>query len=799
MMHSLQRLWQKPALQGHIGRRMAILIIAFSSAVTLLLSAAQLFSEYRDLRRGLDQQLNEISVQVGTISASAWAFDESQILAALDGIRRLPNIEKATVKLTDTDQVWSVGQIEAQATISRRYPLIAGTSPAEIGSLDVVASLDSVNEQILLHAISILLSNGLKTACVALFMLYLFRRMISLRLAELTRKVRNLGPLLLQSDAALASGPSAVPPTLDEIAAVDWLVERTGEALSRAIKSREAAQAETHASEERFRLLVEQAPEAIFVYDVDNACLVDANPVAEKLLGMSRDELFSEDINRFYSPIQPDGLATKASRQDSIRRAMAGEVINTERKIVTAQGESRICEMVLVRLPTAHGRLLRASLIDITERKQAETNVVNLNLRLQGLLDSAIEVSIIATDPEGSITTFNRGAERLLGYGAEEMLGKSPATFHRESEVKQRARELTRQLGRPISGFETFVAAVREGGSDMRNWTYVRKDGSTLRVSLVVNAVFDQVGQVIGFMGIARDISEQLAAEAKQLRLTIGLDNLVKQRTQALEAALDDLHATQGKLVEAEKLASLGSIVSAIAHELNTPIGNCVTVSSSLHQKTIEFEAQLSSGQLRRSSLDAYLAATREAMALLERGLARSAALVERFKLIAVDQSGYSRRQFELTHLMGSIEALLTERLGTTPYQLRVSLEASLVMDSYPQVIEQVLASFVENSIVHGFAGRDSGTITIRLNSDNGWVFLHFADDGQGMTEHTRKHVFDPFFTTQLGKGGSGLGMYICYNLVTRLLGGTIDVTSEPGQGCRFTIAMPQHGPILTN
>ncbi|KAF0864724.1 PAS domain S-box protein [Pseudomonas sp. LD120] len=146
---------------------------------------------------------------------------------------------------------------------------------------------------------------------------------------------------------------------------------------------------------------------------------------------------------------------------------------------------------------------------DITEMRAQQDETHRTSAQLQAILDSATGVSVIATTPDGLITLFNRGAQRLLGYTAEEMVGiQTPALIHLSDEVGQRGRELSQQVGREISGFEVFVHLARQGEPETRQWTYVHKDGTQRRVNLTVSAIFDRQRTLSGFLGTASDISE---------------------------------------------------------------------------------------------------------------------------------------------------------------------------------------------------------------------------------------------------------------------------------------------------
>lgn len=168
----------------------------------------------------------------------------------------------------------------------------------------------------------------------------------------------------------------------------------------------------------------------------------------------------------------------------------------------------------------ADGKTL-ADLAAMTERELNLAEVSELQKQLltattlqRAILDGA-NYSIISTDPEGVILSFNHAAERMLGYSAGELVGRlTPATFHDPDEVVHRAADLTRELGRPITpGFEVFVAKARAGRPDENEWTYIHKDGTRFPVSLSVTALFDPAGAVMGFLGIGYDITERRRAE----------------------------------------------------------------------------------------------------------------------------------------------------------------------------------------------------------------------------------------------------------------------------------------------
>ncbi|KAB2921421.1 MAG: HAMP domain-containing histidine kinase, partial [Candidatus Contendobacter sp.] len=257
-----------------------------------------------------------------------------------------------------------------------------------------------------------------------------------------------------------------------------------------------------------------------------------------------------------------------------------------------------------------------------------------------------------------------------------------------------------------------------------------------------------------------------------------------------------DLRQAMAQLIQTEKLAALGSLVAGVAHELNTPLGNARAVAGALGEDLRAFAAAVDAGALRRSRVDAFLHRGREAVELLERNTARAADLIGHFKQVAVDQTSARRRRFDLRQTVEELLVTLRPQFKRTAHRIALDIPPGLELDSYPGPLEQVLANLVGNSLAHGFAGRDTGAIRIRAAAlDAGRVRLDYADDGIGVPETIQNRIFDPFFTTKLGSGGSGLGLYIVYNLVTGVLGGTIRVHSAPQAGTTFTLTLPRSAP----
>lgn len=301
------------------------------------------------------------------------------------------------------------------------------------------------------------------------------------------------------------------------------------------------------------------------------------------------------------------------------------------------------------------------------------------------------------------------------------------------------------------------------------------------------------------FNAMAQAIEERIVelekSRAEVETLNISLEQRVIERTSELATALSKLKKTQNELVQSEKLAGLGSIVAAVAHELNTPIGNALTVATSFADKSREFDKQLEEG-LKRSSLNAFRDDIHAAVDLIERNLGKASELITSFKHVAIDQASSKRREFDLKITLGEVLSTIRPTFKKSGHVLEEDLQAGIAMDSFPGPLGQIITNFVNNALLHAFADIDRGVMKLGCALlDEHHVEIIFSDNGNGMSEDVKNQIFDPFFTTQLGTGGSGLGMHIVHNMVTGLLGGEINVSSTQGEGTVFRVVLPLVAP----
>lgn len=317
-------------------------------------------------------------------------------------------------------------------------------------------------------------------------------------------------------------------------------------------------------------------------------------------------------------------------------------------------------------------------------------------------------------------------------------------------------------------------------------WALTRLSQGDTELTIPGEDRHDELGELSAAMREFRD----------KLRDRQRLQALEAERTRELLATLDKLQRTQDELVRTEKLAALGRMVAGIAHEVNTPLGNGLTVATTLSEKVGEFRVILDGKELRRSVLRDYSEMFETAQRLLVTNLTRAAELISSFKRVAVDQTSEVRRVYDLRVVCNEVTTMLWPTYKKSGNRIDVEIPEGIAMTGYPGALGQVLTNLVDNAMMHAFPNDRSGTVRIEAGRDSGdCIWMTVADDGKGISENDLPRIFDPFFTTRLGDGGSGLGLHIVYALVTRVLAGHIEVASAPGRGTCFSLRLPLAAP----
>ncbi len=270
------------------------------------------------------------------------------------------------------------------------------------------------------------------------------------------------------------------------------------------------------------------------------------------------------------------------------------------------------------------------------------------------------------------------------------------------------------------------------------------------------------------------------------------LEQKINERTDTLQNALRNLNHTQAKLIESEKLASLGRLVSGLAHEINTPLGVAVTSASHCANELKRVQQLYRADQLNEQEFAQFLESIDDGLGLINNNLNRAATLVQNFKLSGAIHTANEEEQFELRDCIELTLKSLQPLLKTNQVTCQLDADNTIQINSYPGAIAQIITNLITNSIHHAFANTREKNIRIQLNETAEQVEIHYADNGCGIADNIRQKIFEPFFTTARRTGGSGLGLSIVYNLVTQKLGGDIVIDEDQGGGAKFSLTLPK-------
>ncbi|EKP0239091.1 TPA: PAS domain S-box protein [Aeromonas salmonicida] len=400
------------------------------------------------------------------------------------------------------------------------------------------------------------------------------------------------------------------------------------------------------------------------------------------------------------------------------------------------------------------------------------------------LINSANMV-ICCMEPDLNIASINPAAILLTGYHQQEILQHNWLDLFVSQEQRE---DLTLTLADHGAIEDKEVIMHDQQGNELvLQWTF---------------APFYEGPNLKYLIGFGYDITRLKKVEREIIQLNELLEGKVVERTRSLSdannqlgKAYDDLKQAQQTLVESEKMASLGSLVAGVAHEINTPIGISVTASSYLQERVADFKLHIDSKQLSRSYLNEFTVNLDESMQLLQSNLRRASELIASFKQVAVDQSSEARYNFSLADNLHQVVVSLGHKLKKAQCEVDIQCDPKLSIFSFPGSFAQIYSNLILNSINHGFDNWDKPKkITIKVEQEGEELLINYSDNGRGIPTEILPRIFDPFVTSKRGQGGSGLGTHIIYNLVVQLLKGRISCVSEPGNGAQFHIRLPiQH------
>jgi signal transduction histidine kinase len=332
-----------------------------------------------------------------------------------------------------------------------------------------------------------------------------------------------------------------------------------------------------------------------------------------------------------------------------------------------------------------------------------------------------------------------------------------------------------------------------EANQDTEQWILVSLLPSA-SISILNRDVWLLIGPLAFAMLLAGLVVVVLLSRAEAARdramhvLAVRSDELA-QRNLELNDAMEVLHRTQSALVQAEKLSSLGILVAGVAHELNTPIGAASVAASALKSDAEKAVGVLETIQDR--DVQRFIKRSGPGLRIVQTNLERLAQFTRAFKKLASDRASTERRGFDLAELLKEVVLVLGPRLKGTPHEVIQDVPPRFMLDSYPGPISQILQNLIENALIHAFAPGVNGQVKVAAwRQEGGLVCIEVTDNGCGMDEQQKALIFDPFYTTKRGRGGTGLGLHITHQLTVNVLGGRIEVHSVPGEGTRFRLEL---------
>jgi PAS domain S-box-containing protein len=576
---------------------------------------------------------------------------------------------------------------------------------------------------------------------------------------------------------ALAGGEKGTSIPATEVNNEIGDIARAAEVFRRSLVDADAAReaairalAEQRLAEESYRKLFEGSVDGIYV-TTPGGEILNANPALARMMLYGSPEQLIRGINDISQGVYVDPRA-RVQYQELMQRD--GMVREFEYQVRRRDGSILWLSDSATAVRDEGGAILRyeGTVRDITDQRRAEEAIAEGRRLLQLVIDTVPAV-INVKNKQLHYMLMNRYMAGIFGIEPTEAIGRTTSDLmsrygaQKTDENDRRVLATGRELG-------FYEEEYRDSSDNLRHW--------------LVNKLplLDADGHVESIVTVALDIGERKRGEQE-----------MREAKDAAEAALRNLRETQNSLIEAEKLAALGRLVAGVAHEVNNPVGISLTVASSLERKTALFAAEVARGDLRRSSLNDFLDASRDASSQLVANLNRAAELINSFKQVAADRNYSDQRSFDLGDLTEQVVLSLRPGLRKHRLTLNVECEPNLTMNSYPGPYGQVLTNLFLNSVAHAFPDGRAGTVDIKVRAaGNDYVEIIFADDGCGMSLDVRRRAFDPFFTTRRDQGGTGLGLHIVYSIVTNRMGGRLDLDSEPGRGTRVQIVLPRVAPL---
>lgn len=409
---------------------------------------------------------------------------------------------------------------------------------------------------------------------------------------------------------------------------------------------------------------------------------------------------------------------------------------------------------------------------------KAEKKRIITEIKFKAVFDNSNQLWGVL-DAEGKVIDANYASMQLIDESIEEIRGQYYWNTNWWNLAKTERNKLEQAFEMAEKGgFKRFEAAHDD------------KDGKEHLIDFSVKAVKNENGAISFYIVEGRDVTTYKMQEMEIKKLNEELETRVKERTAQLQESISKLTNTQKMLVKSETMASLGSMVAGVAHEINTPIGISLSLSSFENEQAKKLKEKYENDEMTKQDFESYLNKNIESTAIMMNSLKRASELVRSFKMVAVDTSSYAKREFKVKKYIQEILLGLHNFMKAKKVDIDLQIDEELSIFSFPGIFSQIMTNLIMNSIKHGFANRNEGKININIVNENNELKIDYTNNGETIPDEILEKIFDPFFTTKRNEGGSGLGLNIIYNLIITNLNGTIEAKNLKN-GVQFLIKFP--------
>ncbi len=408
----------------------------------------------------------------------------------------------------------------------------------------------------------------------------------------------------------------------------------------------------------------------------------------------------------------------------------------------------------------------------------------------------------------GKIEFYNPKFTETYGYTIEDTPTFEEwfkAAYPDEEYRKKIMSEWEREIRKNLIGDKNKISFLAE--IQCKDKTKKNVEISTTKYEDKLITVFSDFTEVVKAEKKIRDINKEL--EEKVNQRTLELQNLYEEIEQTneellstndyLENTLKVLTETQKQLIESEKMSTIGSLVAGIAHEINTPLGVSITLSSHIENNLVKYKKIFDNDEMTYEDLDEYFDTASKSINMIMFNLKRVSNLVKSFRQISVDQSIQNKRLFNVKKYIDDVLLSLNSTLKKTKHTVIFNCDDDIKINSYPDAFFQIITNLVNNSLMHAFEDMNRGEIKIDIESKEKKLIIIYTDNGIGIKKNDLDKIFEPFYTTKRNKGGTGLGLNIVYNIVNQKLKGKILCHSEYRKGTTFKIILPLGGEVIFN